>query len=226
MIVSPALLATFFAATVVLAIDLFVRAGSQTRWLWTGLFGYTLLQFGIAETGFYENTAALPPQFLLNVLPAVVAIIWLFTSKRGKAFLRDLDPAKLMWVHIVRVPVEIVLYGLFLRGMIPEIMTFFGNNFDIVMGLTAPAVWYFGYGKGMISPGLIRIWHIVGLILLLNIVVTAVLAAPFPFQQIAFDQPNLAILQGPYNLLPAVVVPLVVIAHLVGLSRGQKKAEQ
>jgi hypothetical protein len=98
-------------------------------------------------------------------------------------------------------------------------MTFSGNNFDIVMGLTAPAIIYFGYGKGMISPILIKIWHIVGLLLLFNIIATAVLSVPFPFQQFGFEQPNVAVLNAPYNLLPAVIVPLVIVAHLVGLSR-------
>lgn len=225
MTISSPLLATFFAATVVLAIDLFVRAGTRMKWVWTGLFVYALVQFGVAETGFYEDTTTLPPRFLLNLLPGVLAICWLFISKQGRAFRQSLDVEKLMWVHVVRVPVELVLYALFFKEQIPRIMTFSGNNFDIVMGLTAPAVWYFGYGKGMISPGLIRIWHIVGLVLLFNIVVTALLAAPFPFQQIAFQQPNVGILQAPYNLMPAIVVPLVVVAHLVGLTArsGERK---
>lgn len=218
---SPSLLATLFAIIVGLTIELFSRAAGKSDWrLWAGLFVYSLLQFGVAATGFYQDTTVLPPRFILNVLPAAVLIIWLFTSKRGKAFLDTLDHVKLMWVHIVRVPVELVLYALFIQGSIPEIMTFAGNNFDIIMGLTAPAIWYFGYHKGLISPTLIKIWHWVGLLLLVNIFVTAVLAAPTPLQQIGFEQPNVGILIAPYNLLPAVVVPLVVVAHLVGLRRG------
>ncbi|SEQ93068.1 hypothetical protein [Neolewinella agarilytica] len=217
---SPSFLATCFALIVGLTIELFSRAAGKSDWrLWAGIFVYALIQFAVAATGFYENTEAIPPRFLLNVLPAIALIIWLFTSERGKAFLNSLDLKKLTWVHVVRVPVELVLYSLFLQGSIPEIMTFSGNNFDIVMGLTAPAIIYFGYGKGMISPTLIKIWHIVGLILLINIIATAVLSVPFSFQQFGFEQPNVAVLKAPYNLLPAVIVPLVIVAHLVGLSR-------
>ncbi len=225
---SPSLLATLFALVVGLTIELFVRAktGKGDWRLWAGLFVYALIQFGVAATGFYQKTTVMPPRFVLNVLPAVALIIWLFSSKQGKDFRDSLDPVKLMWVHTVRVPVELVLYALFLQGSIPEITTFTGNNFDIVMGLTAPAIWYFGYWRGMISPMLIKIWHYVGLLLLFNIFVTAVLSAPTPFQQFGFEQPNVALLMAPYNLLPAVVVPLVVVAHLVGLSRGVVSSDQ
>jgi hypothetical protein len=49
----------------------------------------------------------------------------------------------------------------------------------------------------------------------MNIVLNAVLSVPTAFQQFAFDQPNIAILYFPFNLLPAVVVPLVLLSHLV-----------
>jgi len=220
---SPSLLATCFAIIVGLTIELFSRAAGKSSWkLWAGIFVYALIQFGIAATGFYEETEPMPPRFLLNVIPAIALAVWLFTSKKGKTFRDSLDLKKLTWIHIVRVPVELVLYSLFLQGSIPEIMTFTGNNFDIVMGLTAPAIIYFGYGKGMISPTLIKIWHIVGIILLINIVATAVLSVPFAFQQFGFEQPNVAVLKAPYNLLPAVIVPLVIVAHLAGLSKKEK----
>ena len=37
-------------------------------------------------------------------------------------------------LHIVRVPVEIVLYWLFISKAIPGLMTFNGRNFDILAG--------------------------------------------------------------------------------------------
>ncbi|HLL95226.1 MAG TPA: hypothetical protein VK404_09645, partial [Spirosoma sp.] len=42
----------------------------------------------------------------------------------------------------------------------------------------------------------------------------AALAAPTPFQQIAFEQPNIGILYFPFVWLPSVVVPLVLMAHV------------
>ncbi|MDZ7899625.1 MAG: hypothetical protein U5N85_16590 [Arcicella sp.] len=62
-------------------------------------------------------------------------------------------------------------------------------------------------------------WNVICLILLLNIVINAAPSAPLPIQQFAFDQPNIAILYFPFNLLPSVVVPLVLFSHLVAIRR-------
>ncbi len=95
-------------------------------------------------------------------------------------------------------------------------MTFEGNNFDIFSGLTAPLVYYFGFNKEMMNRNIILAWNIICLGLLLNVVITGILSAPTPFQQIAMDQPNIALLHFPFNWLPC-LVPLVLFAHLVSI---------
>jgi hypothetical protein len=206
-----------FIGTTCLAIYLFARAHDRPGRLAAVLLTYASLQFGIAATGLYENVDVLPPRFLLNIVPAIAAVLWLMLSKSGKAFAAGFDQSKLLWVHVVRIPVEVVLYGLFIAGLVPRIMTFAGQNFDIVAGITAPIIWHLFYRSKSLSPALLKAWHWLMLALLGNIVVTALLAAPLPFQQIAFDQPNVGVLIAPFNLLPAVVVPLVIVGHLLGL---------
>jgi hypothetical protein len=39
----------------------------------------------------------------------------------------------------------------------------------------------------------------------------------FPFQQFAFDQPNIAVLYFPFIWLPSCVVPLVLLSHLAAI---------
>jgi hypothetical protein len=63
------------------------------------------------------------------------------------------------------------------------------------------------------------VWNFICLGLLFNIVVHAVLSAPLPFQQLAFDQPNVAILYFPYVWLPAFIVPVVLLSHLVAIRK-------
>lgn len=46
---------------------------------------------------------------------------------------------------------------------------------------------------------------------------------PSPFQPHSFQQPNLAVLYFPYDLLPTVVVPIVLWAHGVTLRRLWKR---
>ncbi len=98
-------------------------------------------------------------------------------------------------------------------------MTFEGRNFDILSGLTAPVVYWLGFRGGKIKRPLLIIWNILALGLLINIVATAILSFPCPFQQMAFDQPNRGVLYFPFIWLPTVVVPLVLFSHLISLWR-------
>ena len=96
-------------------------------------------------------------------------------------------------------------------------MTFEGRNLDIISGLTAPLIYYIVFVKKWAGNTLLLVWNIICLCLLLNIVATAVLSAPFPFQQLGFDQPNIAILYFPFVWLPCCIVPIVFFSHLVSI---------
>lgn len=118
-------------------------------------------------------------------------------------------------LHVVRVPVELTLYWLFLYKVIPVIMTFEGRNFDILCGLSAPVVYYFGYIRNVLSKNLLLFWNVICLFLLVNIVVIAVLSAPFSFQKFGFNYPNIALFYFPFVWLPCCIVPAALFAHLV-----------
>jgi len=113
--------------------------------------------------------------------------------------------------------VELVLYWLFLHQAVPELMTFAGRNFDILAGITGPFVAYYGVKKQMLGRKTLIGWNLIALALLFNIVIHAVLSAPFAFQVLAFDQPNVAVLYFPFSWLPGFVVPLVLFSHLVAI---------
>jgi hypothetical protein len=176
-----------------------------------------LFQMAMGVSEFYLNANTVPPRFLLMVLPPMAFIIFLFNTKKGKAFIDSLNLKYLYILHIVRIPVELVLLWLSIEKMVPQLMTFEGRNFDIISGITAPLVYYFGYHKKVLSNKLMLIWNFLCIGLLLNIVIHAVLSAPFAFQQFAFEQPNIAVLYFPFNWLPSIVVPLVLFAHLAAI---------
>ena len=96
-------------------------------------------------------------------------------------------------------------------------MTFEGNNLDIISGVTAPLVYYFAFVLKKLSPRILLIWNFLCLALLLNVVTTAILSTPTPFQKFAFDQPNIGIGYFPFVLLPAVLVPIVLFSHLASI---------
>ena len=174
--------------------------------------------------GVYSNTTEmLPPMiFLLGILPCILFISWLFLSSAGKAFLSGLSAYHLSFVHIVRIPVEFVLLWLFLQGAIPELMTFEGWNYDILMGISAPVILYYGYQKTRLSKTLLIAWNVIGMFLLSLIFIIAVLSAPFPLQQLAFDQPNIALLAFPYSWLPTFIVPVAFATHMKSIRELRK----
>lgn len=178
---------------------------------------WTLLQGVLGLTGFYLNAHKFPPPILLLLFPPVLIIAVLFTTTGGKRFIDQITPGPLTWFHIVRVPVELVLYLLYMEHQVPEMMTFAGGNYDIISGVTAPVMFYYGYVRKSFGKVILLCWNIICLGLLLNIVVRAVLSSPSPFQKLAFDQPNIAIVHFPYNWLPSVIVPLVLFSHLVSI---------
>ena len=99
---------------------------------------WMILQMLIGSTDFYTDGFTKPPRFILMVLPPLFLILLLFFSDKGKRFIDELDMRKLTLLHTIRIPVEIVLYFLFVSKTIPQIMTFEGQNFDIFAGQQFP----------------------------------------------------------------------------------------
>jgi hypothetical protein len=210
----PTYISIVFGLTTILAVGLFYKATNNSKITLLILLTWLALQTFIGLSGFYKVTDTIPPRFLLLVLPPILFIIGLFATSKGRQFIDSLDIKTLTILHTVRIPVEIVLFWLFINKTVPEIMTFEGRNFDILSGLTAPIIFYFGFVRKQLDRKIILLWNFICLGLLINIVANAVLSAPFPFQKFAFDQPNIAVLYFPFNWLPSCVVPLVLLSHL------------
>lgn len=219
----PEFVSALFILTTFITLYLFSGATSKAGSVWLVLLAWLALQGFIAYSGFYTVTEALPPRLLLGILPPLVFIFFLFLSPRGRLFIDGLDLKWLTLLHVVRIPVELVLFWLFSYKTIPQLMTFEGRNFDILSGISALLVYYFGFIKKNLDKNFLLAWNFICLALLANIVINALLSFPFPFQQFAFDQPNIAMLYFPFVWLPVLVVPLVLFSHLVAIRKLWKK---
>ena len=213
----PFYIGLVFTLSTFLALYFMYKASNQSKLALIILFTWMVFQMGVALSEFYLDKNTVPPRFLLMVLPPMAFIIFLFNTKKGKAYIDSLNPTYVYLLHIVRIPVELVLFWLAIEKVIPELMTFEGRNFDIISGITAPIIYYLGYHKKALSNKFVLIWNFLCLGLLVNIVINAVLSAPFAFQQFAFEQPNIAVLYFPFNWLPSLVVPMVLFAHLASI---------
>lgn len=177
---------------------------------------WLIFQGTISVLGFYQKTDAVPPRlFVFAIFPALLLIIGLFIFSRD--WIEKLPLKSLTLLSIIRIPVEICLYWLFQNGQIPQLMTFEGRNFDILSGITAPIIVWFAFRNEQIKRPLLIIWNILCLGLLINIVSHAALSIPSPIQQLAFDQPNKAVLFFPFVWLPSTIVPIVLFSHLASI---------
>jgi hypothetical protein len=170
-----------------------------------------------------SNTNILPPKiFLFGVIPNIIMLIFLFLTKKGKQFIDSLPLKNITYLNVVRIPVEIVLLWLSVNKAVPELMTFEGRNFDIISGITAPFIAYFGFTTMKLNPKIILLWNFICLGLLVNITINAFLSIPSPFQKFAFSQPNIAVLNFPFVWLPTFIVPIVLLGHLTSIRQLTK----
>lgn len=213
-----------FACVVLLTIGWFYAASKSKLFLGLAIV-WSIIQSILAYSGVYQNTEVMPPLIMVfGILPTIVFMLIAFFTKKGKAFINQVNIETLTYFHSIRIPVEIILSVLFHYGVMSELATFEGTNFDILSGLSAPIIAYMCFKNrnarlNFKRKKLLLIWNIVGLLLLLNVMITAVFAFPSPFQQFAFNQPNIAPLHFPFTLLPTVVVPLVIFAHILTIKR-------
>ena len=205
----------FIGLTAVTLVFLYFGSNRNIRIAFISVLWIVVIS-SIAALGFLENTNTIPPRFIVVVLGAVGMVVYFI--KRIQLHLVDLKILTLL--HVVRIPVEFGLYVLFLKGEVPKLMTFAGWNYDIFMGVIGGVVFlYLSFGKRKISPKLLIVWNIIGIVFLTIIVVLAFLSAPFPFQQLAFEQPNVAVAKFPFVLLPAYIVPIVYLSHILSIKK-------
>jgi hypothetical protein len=213
----PMFIPIVFASTVALALYFFYKAGTGSIKTILVLVGWLLFQAILSLSGFYEPANDIMPRFLVLILLPLVAIAFIFANPTSRRFTGQLDINWLTMIHILRIPVEIVLYWLYTHQVIPRIMTFEGRNLDILAGLTAPLVLYFGFVKKVLPVKILLAWNFICLGLLMNIVYIAVFSMPFFLQQFGYEQPNVAMFYFPFIWLPGFLVPLVIYGHLAAI---------
>ena len=106
----------FFMATTFVTIFLFYQASGKNKVVLTVLLAWLLFQTVLGTTDFFNVTDTMPPRFALLVLPPLLLVIAIFLTSRGRAFIDNLDVKTLTVLHAIRIPVEIVLFWLFITN--------------------------------------------------------------------------------------------------------------
>ena len=219
----PGYINIVFILTTLLTILLFLKAINFQKTGIIILLTLLIFQGFLSYNGFYQ----LPLRIPVLVMPSLLIIIILLSGKFSKKWLPAVSLPWLTALHIIRIPVEMVLFWLYKEKQIPVNMTFEGWNYDIVSGITSlPMIWI-SFSNSSIKKKILLGWNFICLGLLITIVTIAVLSAKLPIQQWGFDQPNVAIQHFPFAWLPSVIVPIVLMVHLASIRLILKsKADQ
>lgn len=166
---------------------------------------------------------AFPPSFIL----ILVSILLLSISYYRLSKNANSNVYYLLGIHIIRIPIEFIIFQLFKHNMLPIEMTFLGWNYDLFFGITAILFLVSSsLNPKTLKSVLFKAWNILGICSLLEVVVIGILSSPLPLQAMAFDQPNIAVLQFPYVLLPTIIVPIVILSHFQLLGHANTTENQ
>jgi len=167
--------------------------------------------------GFFTDFSKLPPRPALAMLIPLPIIILIAFSKTGTQLLQTVPAHWLIFMQSFRVIVELLLLFAFMDGKLPVQMTFEGRNFDVLTGVLALPVGYILARKRTHAPKLAIAFNIIGIILLLNILVIAVLSMPTSIRYFMNEPSNTLVGQFPFILLPGVLVPIAYTMHIFSL---------
>jgi hypothetical protein len=185
--------------------------------------GFLLVTGLLALDGFFLDFSSMPPKVFLAVAPALIGTLILGLHPLTAKWIKNLSQAWLIGMQSFRIVVEIQLYCLAMTPLLPKIMTFEGRNFDVVTGLIAiPVAIYCRHirkRQGRIPRGLIVAFNVTGLALLANVMTIGILSAPTQFQQVHVEPANTAIGHFPFIWLPAFVVPMALLLHILSLRK-------
>lgn len=183
-------------------------AGAVAAWL--------ALTAGLAAAGVFRRFDALPPRVPVAALVAVAAMLAFTGSAAGRRLLAGVPLAAIAGLQVFRVPVELGLHALYVRGLMPVQMTYSGRNVDLAVGLTAPLV-ALAFHRGALGRRGLALWHVASLAALLNVVVTAVLSFPGPLRVFRDGVANAIVADAPFVWLPTFLVPVAAASHIVSL---------
>ncbi len=204
-------------------------ASSENKPFETKRFGIALtVQLGWLAYIFFISNAGLtavpgiPPRIVeFLVAPALIGIILFNTLKSTSHIIVQTPLKNIVLLQSFRIVVEILLFLSAKALIVPKEVTFEGNNYDIVIGITAPIISIL-IVQNKISPMLFRIWNFAGLATLAIVVTTFMAKLFLP----TFKLPNADAMiaqfgNAPFTFLPGYLMPLAVGLTIMALKKSK-----
>lgn len=182
-----------------------------------GLSVWVLIISVLALKGFFNDYTVLPPRPVFVILIPLPIVLIICFSKGFKEILKATPPQWIIMMQGFRIFVELMLWNAVMKQLLPVQMSFEGRNFDILSGILAIPVGYFCFIKKSWGRKIAIAYNIIGLILLLNILIIAVLSIPTPFRYFMNEPANTLVGYFPFIFLPAILVVLAYSLHIFSL---------
>jgi hypothetical protein len=170
----------------------------------------------IGYTGVMANASTLPPGLFYMLAPIIMLAVFMARSRVGETVALSVPLWLLMGMESFRLVVEVFLHQLWLDGQLPKMLTYQGANFDILIGISAPVVAWLLISR-RISNRMALVWNAIGIAMLANVAVRAVLTSPGPLHFISTEVPNMAIGTFPFTYIPGLMVPLALMLHVLSI---------
>jgi hypothetical protein len=199
------------------------HAARATAMAAVGTAAWLAVTWEMAASGVLQLWDRTPPPFGLLVVTIVLLSLRLALGPVGGRLARTIPLWLLVAVQGFRLPLELAMHRLSERGIMPGQMSYGGRNYDILTGASALLLAVL-IATGTAGVRVVRLWNIIGLILLVNIVTVAILSTP----RIAYfgvTNLNTFVTYAPFVWLPAVEVLAALVGHLV-IFRALKQAQQ
>ena len=178
-----------------------------------GVLVWLVLTALVAASGVLRRFDWTPPPFAVLLLAVTVIGIVVPLSPLGTLLARGLPLWALVGSQVFRFPLELVMHRASLEGVMPAQMSYSGQNYDIVTGITAGALGLW-LAVGKVPRWVVAAWNVLGLALLVNVVAVAIVSTPL-FEWFGKDRVPLFLTYPPFVWLPAILVMAALIGHVL-----------
>ena len=188
----------------------------RTIYAGAGIALWLAAQAAAAQSGWLGRFELRPPPIVLwfaSMLLMTLALAW---SSFGRRFADKLPFVALIGFQVFRLPLELVMHRAAVAGIMPNVMSYTGYNFDIVTGATALPLALYAWRRPL-PRWVIMLWNVTGQLLLFVIAGVALAASPI-FRAFGDDQLNVWVTQFPYVWI-AVMVAAALFGHVVTMRK-------
>lgn len=191
----------------------------------TGYAAVFVMAAWLFFTGFLAFVDVFPRRYLpfasstAGVIIPLFFVYYIYNSGKLTKVIMKMTKQWFINIHFIRVFIELMLWYMFLDGIIPKQMTLEGLNFDIIFGLSSPFIAYRCFKSKEWPVRLALVWNILGILSLLVFLVVSLLSTEGPLFLFENDIPNRLAVQFPFIWLQTFVVPFFLYMHFLSIKQ-------